>query len=307
MTRNLITLSLFVCTTTLVFVNCSKERIEAVKQYSPVATYLDTKKQAEQEIIIDSSGTAPIVGKQGTKIWTGKQCLMFPNGDSVTWPFTVKLVELYTPKDMIYYQMPTVSAGTVMKTDGEIKLTAFKNGTELVLKPDPCMAQIEMPNAAPQANMRVFYGINTTIAPITYVDWTDDPTKVGVTTSLSPLFTTNTTGYSAFIAKLGWINCGMLAGSSASSTLTFTSSTDDLTNVGIFVYIPATKTVIQVYNLSSTAIPNGSAVKIIAIGIDASGNLFSAYQEATVSANTTVDVTLGATTDADLTSLLDKL
>ena len=169
------------------------------------------------------------------------------------------------------------------------------------------MAQIEMPNTAPQANMRVFYGINTTIAPITYVDWTDDPTKVGVTTSLSPLFTTNTTGYSAFIAKLGWINCGMLAGSSASSTLTFTSSTDDLTNVGIFVYIPATKTVIQVYNLSSTAIPNGSAVKIIAIGIDASGNLFSAYQEATVSANITVDVTLGATTDADLTSVLDKL
>ena len=142
----------------VVIYSCSKERIESKNTYSPVNTYLDSKKQKEQEFIIDSTGSGPIVGNQGTKIWTGKQCLMFPNGDSVTWPFTVKLVELYTPKDMIYYQQPTVASVGILKTDGEIRLRAFKNTTELKLKPDPCMAAIEMPNAAPQTGMRVFYG-----------------------------------------------------------------------------------------------------------------------------------------------------
>lgn len=282
---------------------CSKERIEQKKAYSPVNTYLDSKKQAEQEFIIDSTGTGPIIGNQGTKIWSSKQCLMFPNGDSVSWPFTVKLVELYTPKDMIYYQMPTVAGGSILKTDGEIRLRAFKNGTELVLKPDPCFTQIEMPNAAPQTGMRVYYGFGSGSSS----DWTDDPSALGVTTTLNPVFSTTATDYQASIAILGWINCGVLAGSSPSSTLTFTSTTDDLTNVGIFIYFPSTKTVMQAYNAVSGQIPNGSSVKIIAIGIDASGNLFSFDQAKTINANEQINITMTSTTDAALTALLDAL
>lgn len=287
----------------LFIAGCKKDRIQQLNAYNPVNTYLDTKKQQEQEFIIDTSGSGPIIGNQGTKIWMGKQCLMFPNGDSVSWPFTIKLVELYTPKDMIYYQQPTVSSAGILKTDGEIRLRAFKNGTELLLKPDPCLAQIEMPNAAPQSGMSVFCGFGA--APNS--DWTDDPSALGVTTSLSPAFATTSYGYQASIAILGWINCGADAGTTPTSNLTFDSQTDDLTNVGIFIYFPTTKTVMQVYNMSSVAIPNGSAVKIVAIGIDAGGNLFSYDQSKTVNANEQIDITLSATTDAALTTLLDGL
>ena len=296
--------SLIVLSAVVLFpAGCKKDRIESqLNAYDPVSSYLDTKKQQEQEFIIDSTGSGPIVGNQGTQIWISKQCLMFPNGDSVTWPFTIKLVELYKPKDMIYYQMPTVAGGTILKTDGEIRLRAFKNGTELLLKPDPCMAQIAMPNAAPQTGMRVFYGFDSNGHP----DWTDNPSALGVTTSISPVFSTTPTGYSAPIARLGWINCGQLAGGS-SSGITFTSSTDDLTNVGIFIYFPSTKTVMQAYNSSSGAIPNGSSVKIVAIGIDSGGNLFSFSVQQTVNSTGPLDIVMAATTDAALTSLLDNL
>ena len=287
----------------LITYSCSKDRIESKNAYEPVNTYLDSKKQQEQEFIIDTSGSGPIVGNQGTQIWQGKQCLMFPNGDSVTWPYSIKLVELYTPKDIIYYQQPTVASVGILKTDGEIRLRAFKNGTELKLKPDPCLAAIAMPCAAPQAGMKVFYGFG--VAPSG--DWTDNPATLGVTTSLSPNFVTTASTYTASIAILGWINCGQNAGSTPTSTLTFTSSTDDLTNVGIFVYFTATKTVMQVYNTSSLPIPNGSAVKIVAMGIDASGNLFSWTDARTVNSSTQIDVTMSATTDAALTSYLDGL
>lgn len=287
------------------YYGCSKDRIQdrQLNAYNSPNSYLDSKKQEEQEFIIDTSGSGPIIGNQGTKIWTGKECLMFPNGDSVTWPFTIKLVELYKPKDMIYYQMPTVAAAGILKTDGEIRLRAFKNGTELLLKPDPCMAQIEMPNASPQSNMRVFYGFETNNLP----DWTDNPASLGVTTTLNPVFAATTYGYSASIARLGWINCGLQAGSTTNSTLSFTSTVDDLTNVAIFIYFPSTKTVMQVTNLSSGSIPNGSAVKIIAIAVDGSGQLYSFYQTQTVNASASIDVTMSTTSDASLTSLLDGL
>jgi hypothetical protein len=77
--------------------------------------------------------------------------------------------------------------------------------------------------------------------------------------------------------------------------------------VGIFIYFPATKTVMQVYNMSSKPIPNGSSVKIIAIAVDGSGNLFSYEHSKTVSTSQTIDFSLSATTDAALTTALDNL
>ncbi len=306
--KNILKLFSLLIILTVVFTTsgCKKDRIQQqLNAYSPINTYLDAKKQAEQEFIIDTAGSGPIIGNQGTKIWIGKECLMFPNGDSVSWPFTVTLVELYTPKDMIYYQQLTVASGNtnIMKTDGEVRIRAFKNGTELLLKPDPCMMQIEMPNASPQAGMRVFYGFGSGSGS----DWTDNPSSLGVTTTISPAFTTTAYGYSASIAILGWINCGSLAGSTPAATLTFASTVDDLTNVGIFIYFPATKTVMQAYNVASGAIPHGSSVKIIAMGINASGDLFSYEETKTVNSNQQIDITLSATTDAALTSALDAL
>jgi len=281
---------------------CSKDRIQekSLNQYSDVNQYLDTKKQEEQEFTIDTSGTGPIPGNQGTNIWIGKEILMYPNGDSVTWPFTVKLVELYTPKDMIYYRMPTISAGKIMETGGEIRLRAFKNGTELVLRPN-CSIPIEMPSAAPKNYMRVFYGVENA----TYVDWTDDLSSLGVSSVVNPVFTTNSVGYQNNIARLGWLNCGFIAGTTTGHTLTFTSTTDNLANVGIFIYFPTTKTVMQVYNGSSNIIPSGSSVKIIAIGYKSTGELFSWSQNLTVTASDQFEVTMTSISDANLTALLD--
>ncbi len=294
--RYLIVSVLLISLASVLFFSCSKARVDktALNSYSPVSSYLNSKRQATQTFIIDSNGTCPIIGNQGTEIWGSRQCLMMPNGDTITFPFTITLVELYTAKDMIYYEMPTVSAGTILETSGEIQLLAFKGTTQLLLKPSPCDFEIQMPCASPLSGMDAYYGITTNNHP----DWTNNPVTA---------FTANTSSYTAYIRTLGWINCGQLAGSTSNSTITFTSTTDDLTNVGIFVYMPATKTVMQAYGTMTTAIPNGTAIKIVAIGVNSSGSLFSFYQTQTVSSNNNVDITLSSTTDATLTALLTGL
>lgn len=286
------------------YVGCKKDRIEDRKlnEYDSPDTYLDSKKPAEQEFTIDTTGTGPIVGNQGTKIWGGKSCLMMPNGDSIKYPFTVKLVELYKPKDMIYYRMPTVASGNILRTDGEIRLRAFKGANELVLKPNPCFAQIEMPNAAPRSDMRVFYGFQTAAYP----DWTDNPSTLGTPSTLNPVFSKTAYGYAAPIARLGWINCDVLASTASSAVLSFASTVDDLINIRFFIYIPDTKTVMEVYNTTSFNIPTGAMVKIIGIGMQGS-NFFHFYQTLTVNSSSTVDVEMKAISEADLTALLDGL
>jgi len=290
----------------LMLFSCSKDRIEdrdELNEYQSPNAYLDSKKQPEQDFLIDTNGTGPIVGNQGTLIWGSKNCLQLPNGDTIAFPFNVKLVELYTPKDMIYYRMPTVSSSRILETEGEIRLRAFKDGTELSLRAG-CAYKVTMPDSAPQMDyMRVFYGIENG----SIVDWTDDLGSLGVTQLQNPFWESDSIGYTALIERLGWINCDRLAGTASGATLTFTSEVDDLTNVAIFAYLPATKTVMQAYNQSMGIIPNGTFTKIIAIAQDAGGNLFSFYNELTVNNSQAVDVTLSQTSDASLTSLLDGL
>jgi hypothetical protein len=301
-TLNLIACSLFALT----IASCSKERIELKPQlnsYSSPSAYLDSKKQAEQEFIIDGS-PGQIVGNQGTTIWGGKDCVRLPNGDTIDYPFTLKLVELYTPADMIYYQMPTVSASRILATDGEVRIRTFKNGTELNLLPGCAGFMVSMPNDAPLPGSRKkFYGFNAG----SIVDFTDDLSSLGITSSQNAFWGIDTIGYNSIIERFGWINCAQLAGSTAGSTLSFASNVDDLTNVAIFAYLPGTRTVMQAYNQSMGIVPNGSDVKIIAIAVDGNGNLFSYFQQLNVNASQTIQVTMLQTTDAQLTTLLNSL
>lgn len=282
------------------FSACKKDRIEEeeLNEYEPMNDYLDSKKQEEQSFEITGPSNDTITGNQGTRLLVGKDCLRFANGDSCSYPFTVKLVELYTPKDMIYWQIPTISAGQIMATDGEIRVRAVKNGEDLVLRPY-CYYRVMMPNAAPASDMEKFYGFGS-------IDWTNDPTSLGVTTTVPTLFGTDAYGYIGDIARLGWLNCGKIAGSGG-STIAFTSEVDVLTNVAMFIYFPATKTVMQVSNAVSGAIPDGSNVKIILMAQKAGGELFYQYEEKTVNSNEVITVELFSTTDAGLTSILDGL
>ena len=277
--------------------NCSKERINAkpLNDYASLKDYLNSKKQQEQEIIIDTNGHCPLTGKYGTKICPTKTDLKYPNkADSIYFPFTVKLIELYTAKDMIYYQMPTVSDGNVLSTNGELRIRAYKGTTELVLRPSRTWS-VTMPAKTTVSDMKQYYGsMNDSL-----VAWVTNP--VGS-------FSKTDSGYYAEDQVLGWFACNKDASSKNSVTVSFVSITDNLTNAGIYIYIPSSKTVIQVGNLTSCKIPAGANIKVIVFAQKADKNLFYFYKELTLGQNNeTVDVTLNPITDAELTAKLDSL
>jgi hypothetical protein len=288
----------------VMFSSCSRDRIERdLNAYESPNSYLDSKKQDEQVFVIDSAGDGPIIGNQGTAIWGSIDCLQLPGGASVNYPFIVKLVELYTPKDMIYYRMPTVAAGMPLETAGEIRLRAEKDGQELVLS-QPCAFKVSMPNAAPLTNyMNVYYGNENGDV----VDWTTDLGIWGINQNQNPVFDLDTIGYTAFIEKLGWINADRSVSTSVTYSITFDSDEDDLSNVIFFAYLPDTKTVLQSSGGIISGISAGAIAKVVAIAVNSSGDLFHFYQELTVNGNVTSTVVMQGISDAQLTSILDSL
>lgn len=291
---SLITISAIAVTT--LFYSCKKDRIETpepeqLTAYEPINTYLDSKKQQEQEFIITQSSNDTLQGNQGTRIYGGKNCLRDSNNDTIDYPFSIKLVELYTPKDMIYWQMPTVGSGNALDSDGEIRVLAEKNSQPLTLTTG-CPYYVEMPNGAPVSTKNIFTGNDNG----TFIDWLD---------SGSP-FTTTSYGYLGAVNTLGWVSCAEKVATGGHS-VSFTSTTDDLTNVGIFIYIPATTTVMQGYNQKVTGVPSGASVKIVLMAQDNNGDLFSYTDSRTINGNTSIDISLSPTTDAALTSHLNGL
>lgn len=294
-------LILFVLFSSLFYLGCKKDRIQDTKlnSYDSPDSYLDSKEPAEQTFEIDSTKKDSIVGNQGTKIWgtDPHSCFMYitDTAKTVYFPYTLKLVEVYKPKDMIYYRMPTVASGRILTTGGEIRLRAFKNSDELAFRPKAsCSMRIEMKNPAPVSGMKVYYGFTNGAG---HPDWTE----TAGTFTVDPFY-----GYLGATQQFGWINCDARADSSSSVTVSFASSVDELTNIRFFIYIPKTKTVMQVYDTVSENIPVGADVKIIGIGMQGS-NLFYFYDARKLTASTTVEVEMQATTDPQLTQVLDGL
>ena len=281
----------------LTFINCSKDRIQPpLNTYGSLNQFYNTYKQPEQEYIISQDGQCPLIALNGLKLCMGRQQLMMPNGDSVQLPYSIKIIELYTPKDMILYNMPTVSGGDLLTTGGEIRVRAFKGTDELQVRPGQSyLAQVPATN--PTSSMGMFYGVDNSGV----IDWLPD------TMSTIHVDTSNNY-YNLFPSYTGWINCDYFYNYTGNKTqITFTSNTDDLTNVAKFLWFPNINSLVQVYGNTSGDVPVGETVKIICFAADSQGAMYSFYQEITIGNNQSVDVTMAATTEAAVLTLMDNL
>lgn len=299
-----------------VFTDCSKQRI-AQNSYSTPDQFMYDNRPEEQEFVIDGEGDGPIIGNQGTRLWLDSSIFMFTNGNDVSYPITIKLIEVYTPKDMELFDLPTVAQGNMLVTGGEIRVRAFKDGEELVLKPGKRYAA-QVPSANPVQQMSIFYGSESG----SILDWYDNASSVSSNAGIDTLewITPNTDstggpfgwpgiGYDLAIPVMGWINCDYFYNLNPDSltTVSYESEDDDLTNVMIFLSFPNIGSVMRVYNEQSGNVPIGEPVKSLCFAMNSSGALFYHYEEFAITPNHLVQVTMTEISEADLLALMAGL
>ncbi len=239
------------------FTSCESDRKDEDDTYSSMDEFYTKHRQEEQEFIIDSLGKGPIIGKQKTKLYLDTAIFMLPGGGALTFPFTVKLIELYPQSDFMEYPMSTVAGVQVTESAGAIRVRAYKNGTELVLKPGKFYSAVMTDTNNLLSNMKVFFGSNKD----TDVDWTQ-------ATDASTA-TTNANSYALNLYQMGWVNCARLHAASAATTqVTFTSKGSGTQFVDIYIVAKDYFSVVKVKNLQSIALPVGENVTIIAMAMD---------------------------------------
>jgi len=304
--------SLFVLT---VFISsCTKERLADEKtagpSYTSASSFYTANQQQEQTFQVDSPGTKPIIGKMGTILSGYDSIFMTPSGQSIYYPYTLKLIEIYPVKDMILSNMPSVGGGNILETGGEIRIRAFKGSTELVLKPGKRYPMLLDTNNTLLSNMKVFYGFANTAGSTSFTDWTSNVTSLDP--SINPDNLSQVVNYPLFygmdIARMGWVNCARnYSNSSPTTPITFAAAGTNPQNIDIFLVFKDIHSMTQVYNLKSQPIPLGTNLTIVAISRDSnSGNtLVYDKQDITVSAaGMSVTLNMVSTTDANLLSIL---
>jgi len=291
MVQSLIKASLWLLIASFIF-SCSKDRIEENKNsYESMDSYLDSKKQEEQIFNITKEGECPITGKEGTKICINKSMLT----PSIDWPYTIKLVELLNPKEMVYYQHSNTNTLGLLTSDGEVRVFAEKELSSLTISPGAGWS-VEFPNKKQISQMELFNGEGINDA----VNW--GPSSANYVTS-------SDYGYLGVHNTFGWVSVSkqVKMTSSPTATISFTSETDELTNVITYIYLPEKKCLIQVFDQISRQIPVGETIKIIMLAINSNGDFYTSTNEQVISDNTTINVSLVHVTEQEMTIILDNL
>lgn len=186
---------LSVVTLAMIFVACNDDRINEEAEFQPMDEFYDNNKPEEQEFIITSdTGDAPIIGNQGTELWGFRNILQYPNGDTVPFPYSLKLIELYSIKDMVMYQMPTLSTTNILEAAADVKITAWHNRNELVLKPN-AKYPLVLSTQPTKSGMSVYQGTHPDNVYSNWLAATDGSTV------------TDTARYGLNVGTLGWQSC----------------------------------------------------------------------------------------------------
>ncbi|MCB0396399.1 MAG: hypothetical protein KDD36_07085 [Flavobacteriales bacterium] len=272
--------------TSVLWVGCKSERAEKGNSFESADAFFDQHKQEEQTLVLDTGGTGPIIGKMGTRIYADSSIFMDANGNDVSYPIILKLIELYPAGDILLYRTPTIgSGGQLLRSGGEIKLTAYKDGQALSLKPGKNIP-VDMPSTNPETGMTIFSGSGD---PPTA--WTDHTIAIQTTVGY----------YQAFPDYLGWINCDKLYSFTGDKTnIQFEVDGTGGENIALFVVFDNFLSVLTVSDLLSPEVPVGETVTIIGIAMDKQGNYRLHQSQETIATGMTVTLDMQEKTEQEV-------
>lgn len=274
--------------------SCNDDRINEETAFEPMDEFYNEHKPQEQEFIITSDSGGPIVGNQGSRIYGHRHILQHANGDSVYLPYTVKLIELYSYKDMILYNFPTTSSDYVMTSGGHLKIRAIKDGEELVVRPGAYYGVVM--SSSYTGPKSVYTGTHT-------LDVFDDWSLAG-----NGSLVVDSSGYNALgLTTLGWQSADAAMSATSYTDITFTIEGTGGENIDIFIVHNDFHGLIQGENLQAKNVMVGENVTILAMAMDQHGDFRVHKSTVTVTQNMEIALNMSVSSESSLLSMLGSL
>jgi hypothetical protein len=225
------------------------------KDYSNINTSADPSKLAglfselkpePQSISVPAGAVASITATGGTVMHFNASSFKDASGKVITsGTVTVKVTEMYKPGDMIANRASTMSNGKVLKSGGQINITATINGSTVYAN----KYGVEFPQQGPSsAPMNLFYGNTNNVYSVT--TWAD-----GGNTSQNGTIAYGTTfvgGEHRYIfdscTHFGWTNCDQFYSADSPTTsvsVTVPDNTYTPSNTQLYLVLPDIKSVMS--------------------------------------------------------------
>jgi hypothetical protein len=276
--------------------SCSKKREEQFpKNYSNATEFFQNNKEKEQEFVITSDEEDCIVAKKGTVICGSRKLLRTSSGDTITFPYSVKVVELYSLKDHILYGFPTASAGVPLKNDGSVRIKALKDGKETTLITGGRFTAKYSIDPSMDGN-NVFKG---TMTDDNFADW---QIAGEGSTLLSP-----SSRDSLRLASFGWFQAAQNSYGSNLTTVSFELDGDGGESLDLWLVQSSNNTILHGSELKIQNVPIGQEMTAIVIAIDQDKNLVLHKSKFTVSSNEKVTIDFKEVKESALLSTLEGL
>ena len=287
------------------WMSCEKERIQS-DDYQDMEAFYNDNKEEEQEYVIDSLGSSCwVTCQKGTRICTSAEMQEQPGGAAVYYPYKLKVVELYSAKDIILWRAPSVTSSAMLETSAQVRVRLFKDNTQTELKAGRVYGLETATLPATISSMAPYYGFTSG----TDINWTSSLASLypGFTDTLSQV-TATPAYYAASVARTGFFSPSRPAPASGSNTtVTFTVTGSNTQNIQLFLVFDNFKGIAKASNLVVSNVPAGETVKMIAFAKKQDGNYYMDQQNLTLSAGLTVPLNMLQTTEAGILSALDAL
>jgi len=285
--------------------SCKKDRIQQ-DDYQDMESFYNDNKEQEQEYTIDSLGNnCYVTCNKGTRICTTAEMQELPGNAPVYYTYTLKVVELYSAKDMILWRAPSVTGSGLLETSAEIRVRLFKNGTQSELKNGRVYLMETANLPVIQSNMQSYFGYasgsntiwNSSLSGV-YPGFSDTVSHVNAT----PAY------YASEVGHTGFYSAARPAPTSASTTsVTFTVAGTNTQNIQLFLVFNNFKSIVKADNLIASQIPTGEPVSMIAFAKKQDGNFYMDQQSLTISSGLQVPLNMTQTTEAGVLSALGAL
>lgn len=280
---------------------CQKEVSNEPEEIPAEITALFLQNREEvQQAGIDANSGGTIKGSKGGSFYFLPNSFVFPNGDPVTGNIDVEIKELYTPADMIWNNVPSVSNGQLLESGGEFYVNATSAGQTLKLAPGAYMRISLKTNDL--ANMQVFNGMvngDTT-------NWVLNNSGINVIAS----DTLTGMGGNLFCDAVQWINCDRFIDDPKISCTFNQGNCPSLENSYIFVHLTGRNSVLKLYNDGSSQLYSEFliATPVTIVGICAVNHrLYASITTANLSSNGVYDLNYQPISEKDLKKQLARL
>ena len=290
-----------------IFYSCKKDRVPQ-DDYQNMDSFYSDNQEEEQELQVDSGsgGNCFVMAIKGTRICITRDMLKDIGGNDIpSYPFQLKVIELYTIKDMILRKQPSVAGTTVLNTTAEIKVRPFKDGNEAFLKSGRAYLMETASFTSTDSSMISYYGFDqngtgnwTTLISDFIPGFLDTMSSVTATPAYY-ILTPATTGYvSAAKAYQPPVQ---------STPISFSVTGTNTQNIQIFLSFNNVKSVIKVENLTSIPVPIGETVTLVAFAKKQTNDFVLHKETFTVTAGQTITLNMQVISESSLLTSLESL